>query len=231
MKSKHVFWGLFFLVCSAMIIIFTISPIPGVDTMTMIWTVLLAAVMFTGIFKREIFCIIAPLAALLIIHAKAIGLPEALVPWPIIITAVLATIGFSTLFHRKGKNHICFGTHEFNEYTENIDEDSVSGHVSFGASSKYITSQNFQKASFSCKFGAIKIYFDGAALSPDGAELYLNISFSGIELYVPKTWKIENNLDCNLSGIEEKNRAHPDDSQILTLRGSLNLSGIEIIYV
>jgi len=230
MKSKQVFWGIFFLVCSALVIFFTIA-IPKAHTATVIWSVVLGAILFASIIKREIFGIIAPLTALLIIHAEALHIHDNLTPWPIIITAVLAGIGLSTLFHGKGRHHELFGKHNFTEDSENIDEDSVSGQVTFGASSKYITSQNFKKASFSCKFGAMKIYFNGATLSPEGAELYLNVSFSGIEMYVPKTWKVEDSLDCSLSGIEEKNKAYPDPNQVLTLRGSLNLSGIEIIYV
>ena len=49
------------------------------------------------------------------------------------------------------------------------------------------------------------------------------MDFAGAELYIPRTWRIVNNLDCILGGVEEKS-ARPDAvEKTLILRGKTEL--------
>lgn len=68
----------------------------------------------------------------------------------------------------------------------------------------------------------------------DGNEAIVNIeaSCSGIELFIPKKWRVENQLNCVISGVEEKGRKIEEDNQKkLILKGKVSLSGITIIYI
>ncbi|MBS2905268.1 hypothetical protein KFV96_29570, partial [Klebsiella pneumoniae] len=59
----------------------------------------------------------------------------------------------------------------------------------------------------------------------------INATCSGIELFLPKEWTIENHISTTLSGIDEKNRNTPDGSATLLLIGEITLSGITITFV
>ena len=177
---------------------------------------------FTGVF--------IPAALLGIVFAKPLGI-EAITPWPILAAAVLLSIGFSVMFHKRYKG--CERPHyQKNETFENVYDDEMTCTVKFGSSSKFIQSENFEKAYLNCSFGSIKAYFDNAKLSPDGAQLYINAECSGVELYIPKRWKISNSVSAFLGGVEEKSKNTPDpDSPVLNITGNIRLSGIVIYYI
>ena len=175
-----------------------------------------------------------PLALLGIIYAEPLGITS-LVPWPILSTALLLTIGFSIIFHKHHKWHTKFittgNTENFGEVINEEDDSTVSLHVNFGSSIKYVNSKDFKKGEFTCHFGALKVYFDNTVLHEGSATVEIDISFGGMELYIPKNWKVVQGVNMSLGGIEEKNRNMPDGNNTLTLNGKCSLAGIEIIYV
>ena len=77
----------------------------------------------------------------------------------------------------------------------------------------------------------MKVYFDRAHVGENGAVINIDASFSGIELYIPKTWKLVNNMNVSLAGVEEKNSRNVTEEVTVTLTGDIKFSGIEIIYV
>lgn len=77
---------------------------------------------------------------------------------------------------------------------------------SFGASTKYINSDEFEFAQ-------------------------LDVSFAGVELYIPKTWNVINQIDVTFGGVDEKNKNQSAGVPTLTLMGDVSFSGVTIIYI
>ena len=77
----------------------------------------------------------------------------------------------------------------------------------------------------------MKVYFDNAVMSNENAIVRINASFSGIELYIPKTWRIDDKTKVFLGSIDEKNRSNERATNTLTLVGDISFSGVEIIYI
>jgi len=75
------------------------------------------------------------------------------------------------------------------------------------------------------------VYFDNATMSNNNAIIRINASFSGVELYIPKNWRVENKTNVFLASIDEKNRNNEIITNTLTLVGDINFSGVEIIYI
>ncbi len=65
----------------------------------------------------------------------------------------------------------------------------------------------------------------------NNAIVRIDASFSGIELYIPKTWNIDNKINVFLGAISEKNRNNQITTNTLTLVGDIKFSGVEIIYI
>ncbi|MCW8000075.1 hypothetical protein CFK35_19690, partial [Clostridium sp. cpc1] len=59
----------------------------------------------------------------------------------------------------------------------------------------------------------------------------INASFSGIELYVPKNWNIDDKTNVFLGAISEKNKNDKTTTNTLTIIGDITFSGVEIIYI
>jgi predicted membrane protein len=175
-----------------------------------------------------------PLAVLGIIFAVPLGI-EQLTPWPLLAAAILLTIGFSVMFRKKMSiSHI--GGVDFDNFihnnTESIVEDEFSCSVKFGSSTKYFVSDNLEKAYLSCEFGGLKAYFDEATLSPIGATLLVEARFGGVELYIPKHWKVQNSITASLGGVNESGRSSPNpDSPVFTINGTVSFGAVEIRYI
>lgn len=52
-----------------------------------------------------------------------------------------------------------------------------------------------------------------------------------MELYIPKTWSVNDKTNVFLGSIDEKNRNNQTTTNTLTLVGDVSFSGVEIIYI
>lgn len=240
-KLERILWGLFFIVAAIILVTNKLGIFEGIGTFS-IWGLLLAAVLVVCCVKSiahyNIPGVIFSVAFICIIYAQPLGI-AALSPWTILFAAVLGSIGFSIIFHKKKYNNWekKFERHfekQFDGQYDTIDQtidDAVSVKTSFGSSIKYINSDNFQRADIHCSFGGMKVYFDNACIQNGQAEVYLDVSFAGVELFVPKAWTIVNDADFTLSGMDEKNRNQSNGTPVLRLTGSASFSGVTIYYV
>ena len=235
MKIKKWFWGLFFILSGGL---FLVNASDMFSTSIHIWnlllTIFLMAIVVGSIIHFSWFGILVPISIMGVIFAQELGI-TAITPWPLIITAVLFSIGLETIFSSKNK-FIKLGIfHDHNDFDEVIDEEDneeVKYSVSFGSGVKYVNSKNFKKGYFSCRFGALSVYFDNAIPNKDGAEIYLDVSFGGVELYIPKEWHVESTASVMLGGIDETRKRHADPgAPKVTIKGNVSLAGIDIIYI
>ena len=225
---RKIAWGLFLLGAAALVIANAYYQFAGF--FPFLCLLVLAPVIIESLIHLSFTGVFMPAALLGIVFSKELGL-EAITPWPILAAAALLSIGFSILF-RKHDRWLQKWHLEDNETFENIEDDEMNCTVKFGESTKYIISENFERAYLNCSFGAIKAYFDNAKLSPNGATLYISANFSGIELYIPKNWKITRGISAVAGGVEEKARNIPDpDSPVLNITGNVRFAGVVIHYI
>ncbi len=111
------------------------------------------------------------------------------------------------------------------------DEGQVKFQIKLGWGAKYVNSEQFERADLRCRFGGMEVYFDNAALHTGKGVISIDASFSGVELYVPKEWTVENNLQVSLGAVEYKNEALAEPDKTVTLVGSVSFGAVEIIYV
>ncbi len=232
MKKERVFWGALFLLASIFMIVSRLGYLPDINVFSLLLTAFLGAVIVKSIPHLNFAGILFPIAFMSIIYDKELGI-TAITPWTVLLAALLGSIGLSMIFHKhmKWAHH----KHHFEDYKfEKIDvedENKVIFKSAFCESIKYIDTNHFEQGDFECSFGAMKIYFDHAVMSREKAIVRLEASFSGVELYVPKTWKVNDQTRVFMGGVNEKNRSNERATHTLTLVGEVNFSGIEIIYI
>lgn len=249
MKKKDLFWGLLLVLAGVLIIVNRLGYFVEISVFEIVASIILVGIMIKSMIHVSFPGILFPAALLCILFADQWNLTE-LTPWPILLTALLGSIGLSLIFKQDSKwcsthwysNHDANCHHSsyhnehqddehFDQVIDQPDGSQVNCFVSFGSTMKYINTDNFERANIKCSFGAMKVYFDNAIVSSGKAEIYLDISFSGVELYIPKTWNIVFGVDTTLAGISEKNRKVESNSPVVTLKGNISLSGVEIIYI
>ena len=231
---KKVFWGVFFLLAAAAVILSQIGDFHTLGLSTILITVVLLAIIVQSISQKSFEGVFVPLAILYWAYQKPFELPFIHL-WVLILTGVFVTIGLSFIFKRKswfGCDNIVSGV-----FINDNDSSKVSGDennpvvtVRFGATTKYLRSDALESARVDVSFGAAEIYFQDVTLHPNGADVYLNCSFSGVELYIPRAWNIENGVNATLGAVDDHGsfgNGGPD-VQTIRLHGNISLGAIEI---
>ena len=232
MKKDRIFWGLVFILGGVFLIISKLGYFPDVNLFSLLLTIFLVVIIVKSFIRINFVGILFPIAFICIIYDKQLGITN-ITPWTVLIAALLGSIGLSMIFHKPTKwvdKKYDYEDYKF-ERIDLEDESHVRYKNSFGASIKYINTDNFEQADFNCSFGALKVYFDNATMENSNAIVRIDASFSGIELYVPKTWNIDDKTNVFLGGISEKNKNDKITTNTLTLVGDINFSGVEIIYI
>ena len=233
-------WSIYLMGAAVLILVNAYHPILGHNAagfFSLFSTLILVPVIIESVIHLSFIGVFFPAAIISIIFSHNDKITAAvpwladITPWPVLGAALLLTIGFSIIFGKRDKWCGNFDSDE-KENFENITDDDTKCTVKFGESTKFIISENLEKVYLDCSFGAIKAYFENAKLSPNGAHLYINAHFSGIELYIPKHWKVVKGVSCVMGGIEEKAKNVSDaDSPILNITGNIRLSGVVIHYI
>lgn len=234
MKSKNIFWGLFFLLSAGFIIASQIVSFASIGIWSILATVFLAAIVISSLVKLEFFGVFVPFAFLYMIYDEPLKL-KMISPWLLFASAVLFSIGFSLIFRKRHKK-ITFShcsTDSYSHTGESLDDNNPYAKVSLGSSSKYLHSNCLQGGQFAANLGELEVYFDQVQLSPDGAEVFLDCSLASIKLYIPRDWNVVNKINTTLGEVNNSNRhtKPSENAPRLTLTGNCKLGSIEIIYI
>jgi hypothetical protein len=232
MKRERIFWGVLFLLVGISLIISKLGYFPDVNAFSLVITAFLAVIIVKSLVQLNFAGVLFPIAFICIIYDKQLGITN-ITPWTVLIAALFGSAGLSMIFHGHNKRvHVNFVGEEHKFEKIDVEDGSyINFKNSFSGSIKYINTNNFEQGNFNCSFGSLKVYFDNASMSGNSAVLRLNASFSGVELYIPKSWKIENKANVFLGAIDEKNKNSEITTNILTLIGDINFSGVEVIYI
>ena len=223
---RNIAWGLFLVAAAALIILNATNEFIGF--LPLIALIVLVPVAAVSILHGSFGGVFISAAIVGIVFDKQLGI-EAITPLPIIAAAILLTVACEIMF-RKNK-FIHFYKADFSGM-ESIEDSDAACSVRFGESTKYFTNENLEKAYLKCDFGALVAYFDGATLSPAGANLYIEANFAGIELFIPKHWNVQSSMSVMLGAVDEKGKNIANtNSPMLTITGKASVSGVVIRYV
>ena len=236
MKHRNWFWGIFFLAAAVFVIACQIGAFVHVGFWSIGATVLLAAVFIGSLMDLNFFGMLVPLALLYWIYQVPLHLAEISI-WLLLLTAVLASMGLSMIFHPHHHHHWKDWDRdhcgEWNTPTERIEGNDIFVKTSFSEACKYLHSDSLKSAHLSSSFGKLSVYFDQVRLSPEGAEASVDVSFGTMCLYLPREWRVEDRIHTGAGTVNSDHRVtQPDaDAPVLTLSGSVSFGSLEIHYV
>ena len=232
MKERNIFWGILFVLGAIGVIIGKMGFLSEINTFSLGFSVILVAVIIDSLFRLNYAGILFSIAFLCIIYDKQLGITE-LTPWTVLIAALFGSIGLSMIFPKKNKFFKKKSGWSF-EKGENInieDEGNIKIAAAFSGGTKFINTNKFTSATISCKYSGLEVYFDNAVMAENTAVVKLDVSFSGLELYIPKNWNVENRTNVFLGGIENEKYGDEVYTNTLILIGNVKLSGVEIHYI
>lgn len=231
MRKERLFWGLTLIFGAIILIVSKLGFLPDIDILTVLLTIFFVVIIVKSTLKMEFGGILFPLAFLCIMYDSELGI-EALTPWTVLLAALLGSIGLSMIFPKYNYSSIN-GRRNYGRF-QKVDI-AENGYVrlenSFGTLIKYIETNMFIHADLKSSFGSMKIYLDKVIMQGEKATINIDALFSGVEIYVPKIWIVEDKTHAFFGGVDEKNKNDAITTNTLTITGSVSFSGVEIIYI
>jgi len=248
-------WGIFLILIAALVLANQFGGFLELG----FWSIAVAALAVAYLIKCLVDLSFAslpvPIAALYYIFQIPLELPL-IAFWPLVLVTVLVTIGLHVLIpqrkvsfkYRKGNKETTYTYNDgdvvnvdrvidgedFEGIEGNIEEGGSENNpeisVQFGGGSRYLHADSLETVSLDCSFGGLEVYFDHVELSPKGAEAFVNCKFGSIELYVPRHWRIIDNMNVSLANMEiNSRRAEVDENApVLKVSGNVSFGSVEV---
>ncbi|MDR1496654.1 MAG: hypothetical protein LBS67_07045 [Clostridiales Family XIII bacterium] len=258
-NGKRIVWGIAFIAAAALIALNAAGflSFDGVTAAGVVWAVAMVFILILSIPHLFWFGIFFPLAALLVIFEKPLGLDiQHISLWVFFGIALLLSIGFTILFHKRSRDRrnehwnerwneqwsyvqdgptyaFGFGGSDAANPKESVAGNVVRVEVNFGNVIRYVNSDDLERVEAECNFGGIKLYFDNAKPQATGARIILDVNFGSAELFIPRSWVVTNDLRRSLAGFDEMNRppTGTEKTAHVTIAGEANFSSVNVIYV
>ena len=234
MKRERVFLGVVLIFASIALIIKKLGYFGHINIFSIVLTIFLIGIMIKSIFKRNFAGILFPIAFICIIFDDKLGI-TAITPWTVLIAAALGSFGLSMIFPNKSRKY--YHNYNWNDKNSSIiyedNKNSIKLNTSFSHSTKNINNLDFERADINCSFGRMEVYFDNTVLKDGRGIIMVDTSFSNVELYIPKSWTVQNKTNSSFGGlnINEKNISSATSENVLTIIGNISFAVVDIIYV
>lgn len=238
MKAFKIFLGLAFIAVAVLLILEALGiavSITGVIGEISFWQVIGGLFLISGIFKLlvsgKFWEIFVPLGFLFMIFERNIAYiagmesDDIINNWLVFGCSILLSAGFMFILpgrkkkkNRKNKSGISVNV--------NLKDNE------FGSAATYIDCEEFgntvMEQSVKNKFGALEVRFDNVESYKGGGTLHVDNHFGAVEICVPKSWRIIDNIDVHLGVIDLDNDGDPQDGPTLTIEGDISLGAIDI---
>lgn len=222
----RIFWGLI-LICGGALVLFSrYTGFQELNLFSIILTIILLAAMFKSLLSLDFTGILVPLAFLIIIHDDFLNL-RAITPWPVLLAALLTSLGLNLIFPKSTikKRMVKSGGRDNHDQVSQIYLKAI-----FNSSVKTVATMDFQEAWLECNFAALQVHFNQAQIQTGPAIINVDVSFGGVELYLPKSWRVTDRTSCTFGAVEQKNSSESGFVEVI-VQGHVSFGGVEIIYV
>lgn len=232
MKKRNVFWGMLLILSAVLIILNQFGFFAGISVFDIVLTVIMVGIIIVSIRSINFWGILFPLAIILITYAEELKISH-FTPWPVLLTAFLISLGLSMVFNRHST--FVFSYNKSNSFENTVvneqDGNTIFCSTCFGECIKYVNTENFERANIKCSFGDVKVYFDNAKIPSGRADIYLDVSFGDVDLYIPKTWNVVNEVNAFFGDMDTRNNYVTPDSPVVTIRGNINFGDTSVIFI
>ncbi len=232
MKKDNVFWGVILVLAAIYIIVNSLGFMPDVNVVRLAVGIICVMVFCKSLYRLQFGGMLFSAAIFAITFDNQLGI-TAITPWPVLCAALLGSIGLEMIFgkqvirgNKNAKKNSSFNSVEGGFVSG---EEVVLNAGVFNGYKKTVSSDDFKKASIYAKFSGAEISFDDAVIQSGSAIVDLDVIFSGVEVYIPKSWIVVNETDCMFGGFEEHRSQYAgEEGPTVIFRGSVRFSGVEI---
>ncbi len=143
--------------------------------------------------------------------------------WPVLIVVAGIALVWNGLTRRRRPAIMSAG--------EEVSADEIRRTVTMGELSLAVDSQQFKGGSVGATMGEIRLDLRRAAIPGDEVVLDLKLLMSSVELYVPSSWRVVNDLSPMMAEVEDRTEPRPDGAGVqkrLVLRGTATMAAVTV---
>lgn len=234
MKKHSIVWAIILLGGGIWLLLNAFGIGEAISLVPALGSLLLLAVSVLSFLELNFVMGLVPLALIAYIWRVDIGYPDMNV-WILLLSAVMLGIGLSIVFGKRLKEKFTgkFQSKSCEDWSKVItseDSETVTVDTTFGESVKYVHSENFKAARINVSFGSAKVYFDQCQVSPEGATIYVNCNFGEVQLFIPRSWNIDNHINVFAADVSGASMASGDYTKV-TLAGDVKFGDVKVRYL
>lgn len=229
-KKDNVFWGVVLILAAVYIIVNRFGVTPDVSIVKLVVAVLCVITFFKSAYRVEFGGMLFSLAILAILFDDELGI-TAITPWPVLVAALLGSIGLGMIFGNHGKGRRRRDTIHGGVNGSSVSGDEIVINGNFNGDKKNISSDHFTRADVNCKFCGMEISFDDVMIQDGSAVVNLEVYFSGVEFYIPYSWKVVNNTNCIFGGFDEHHAGNGEEGPTLIFEGNVRFGGVDVYRI
>lgn len=242
----RIFWGIFFLACAGYAIASQLGVLHyQLSFWSILGTIIFALSLIDGLLNLRIFETIFSIAFLLMVYAGPLHITR-LVPWTILLAALLIAIGLNILFRNRFHTVVYANKRMrqlrrkrenfFDNFFTNAAASDNSSHViieqRLSDSSRYIDSRELESIDVTGRMSDISLYLDKAQAASEEVDMHLDLSMSSLTIYLPLSWQVENNLASTFAFDDlEIDGSSNGGGPTLVISGRTSMSDVKIEYV
>ena len=228
MKKNNIIGGILLILLAAFVVLNKVGMLPDIPWFRLIISIFMAYLVIRSIPKLNFFGIIMPLCVIGCVFDTELGI-EAVTPWTLLLAGLLLSGGLGLIFKRKKHIEIEMKM-DMNERTINEDDGRII-HLdnNFNSVSKYVNTEAFTEAYIENSFGSCNVYFNNAVMANGTANMELDNNFGQMNIYIPKTWRMELDRDVSFGNLRIHGEPNADmDAPCVVIKaectfGNLNL--------
>lgn len=243
-KASRIFWGIFFIACAS----FVVLNQAGIWTYKLGFWAIVGSIIFLltlidGLINRRITESVFSVAFLLMIFAQPLHITK-LVPWTLLLAALLISIGLGIIFRNRFHTVVYANKKikNFREKRENLSNnlftDTVTNengaHVTINQTmsdtSRYIHSKELEDINVQAKMSDINIYLDDAEAAGEIVKLNIDILMSDLTIYLPLSWQVDNQAATGFGDLSIYGQS-TGGGPTLQLFGKNSMGNVEIKYI
>lgn len=143
--------------------------------------------------------------------------------WPVLIILVGLSILLRGLFPDRRREAACSFDTSTLEHGE-----AVNIEARFSGVKMQNDSRSFKGGRIMARFGGVELDLRQATIEGEEATIDLDVSFGGIDLKVPREWKVVTDVGTTMGSVEDKTLPPMNPGPRLVLRGEAVFGGVEI---
>lgn len=226
-KGSNWIWGSFFIVCALLVVLNGLNVFSLTGFLWKIIVTLFFVLWFIeSRQKKDTSGMVISGLVIFMMWKNVIGLGFLSIG-TIILAGILLLVGLGFL----NKPRTDHAPESRNVFVNDVDSDTLNVKGAFNSSSHYLRGSAVETVYITPSFCSMSVYLDQLTTKSGTLEVVVDAGFCSLNIYVPKKWKVHNEMHAMFGQIVTEGIPLPETEDEVYFKGDGNFSTVRILYI